>query len=246
MDILSIIGLVLAANAVLLGAVLRGAGLMALISLEAFMVVGVGTIAATCIQTPLPVMKHALRIFPWIIRPPPRDGQQIITKIVEWSNTARKQGLLGLEPLIARESDGFVQKALQLVVDGSEPEAISSAMLVELNMREHADIAAAKMFEGAGTYSPTLGIIGAVLGLMAVLQNLTDPAKLGAGIASAFTATIYGISLANLFFLPVAAKLKGIIHRQTQIREMIIDGMMSIAQGENPRAIEAKLQGYLH
>jgi chemotaxis protein MotA len=246
MDILSIIGLVLAANAVLLGAVLRGAGLMALISTEAFMVVGVGTIAATCIQTPLPVMKHALKIFPWIIRPPPRDGQQIITKIVEWSNTARKQGLLGLEPLIARESDGFVQKALQLVVDGSEPEAISSAMSVELNMREHADIAAAKMFEGAGIYSPTLGIIGAVLGLMAVLQNLTDPSKLGAGIASAFTATIYGISLANLFFLPVAAKLKGIIHRQTQVREMIIDGMMSIAQGENPRAIEAKLQGYLH
>ena len=91
MDILSIVGLVLAANAVLLGAVLRGAGLMALISLEAFMVVGVGTIAATCIQTPLPVMKHALRIFPWIVRPPPRDGSQFVTKIVEWSNTARKQ-----------------------------------------------------------------------------------------------------------------------------------------------------------
>ena len=246
MDILSIVGLVLAANAVLLGAVLRGAGLMALVSLEAFMVVGVGTIAATCIQTPLPVMKHALKIFPWVVRPPQRDGRQLIAKIVEWSNTARKQGLLGLEPLIARESDAFVQKALQLVVDGSEPEAISNAMSVELNMREHADITAAKMFEGAGIYSPTLGIIGAVLGLMAVLQNLTDPTKLGAGIASAFTATIYGISLANLFFLPVAAKLKGIIHRQTQFREMIIDGMICIAQGENPRAIEAKLQGYLH
>ena len=119
-------------------------------------------------------------------------------------------------------------------------------MEVELNMREHADISAAKMFEGMGIYSPTLGIIGAVLGLMAVLQNLADPAKLGHGIASAFTATIYGIGLANLFFLPVAAKLKGIIQRQTQFREMIIDGMMSIAQGENPRAIEAKLQGYLH
>ena len=246
MDILSIVGLVLAVNAVLLGAVLRGAGLAALISVEAFMVVGVGTIAATCIQTPLSVMKHALKIFPWIIRPPARDGSQIITKIVDWSNTARKQGLLGLEPLIVRETDAFVQKALQLVVDGSEPEAINNAMYVELSMREHADIAAAKMFEGAGIYSPTLGIIGAVLGLMAVLQNLTDPSKLGAGIASAFTATIYGISLANLFFLPVAGKLKGIIHRQTQIREMIIDGMMSIAQGENPRAIEAKLQGYLH
>jgi chemotaxis protein MotA len=246
MDILSIVGLVLAANAVLLGAVLRGAGLMALVSTEAFMVVGVGTIAATCVQTPLPVMKHALKIFPWIIKPPSRDGHQIITKIVDWSNTARKQGLLGLEPLIAKETDPFVQKALQLVVDGSEPEAISNAMYVELSVREHADVTAAKMFEGAGIYSPTLGIIGAVLGLMAVLQNLTDPAKLGAGIASAFVATIYGISLANLFFLPVSNKLKNIIHRQTQFREMIIDGMMCIAQGENPRAIEAKLQGYLH
>ncbi|MGH8202217.1 MAG: flagellar motor protein, partial [Steroidobacteraceae bacterium] len=125
MDILSIVGLVLAVNAVLLGAVLRGAGVMALVSTEAFMVVGVGTIAATCVQTPLPVLKHALKIFPWIIRPPSRDGKAIIAKIVDWSNTARKQGLLGLEPLIARESDGFVQKALQLVVDGSEPEAIS-------------------------------------------------------------------------------------------------------------------------
>jgi chemotaxis protein MotA len=246
MDILSIVGLVLAANAVLLGAVLRGAGLMALISFEAFMVVGVGTVAAICIQTPLPVMKHALKIFPWVIRPPSRDGSQLITRIVEWSNIARKQGLLGLEPLIAREQDEFVKKALQLVVDGSEPESISNAMNVELSMREHADITAAKMFEGMGIYSPTLGIIGAVLGLMAVLQNLTDPSKLGAGIASAFTATIYGISLANLFFLPVSAKLKNIIHRRTQMREMIIDGMMSIAQGENPRAIEAKLQGYLH
>jgi chemotaxis protein MotA len=246
MDILSIIGLVLAFNAVVVGAVLRGAGVMALVSVEALVIVGVGTVAATCIQTPLPVMKHALKIFPWIVRPPSRDGREIITKIVEWSNTARKQGLLGLEPLIAKESDAFVQKALQLVVDGGEPEAISSAMYVELSMREHADITAAKMFEGAGIYSPTLGIIGAVLGLMAVLQNLSDPSKLGAGIASAFTATIYGISFANLFFLPVAGKLKGIIHRQTQLREMIIDGMICIAQGENPRAIEAKLQGYLH
>ena len=246
MDILSIIGLVLAVNAVLLGAVLRGAGLAALISLEAVMVVGVGTIAATCIQTPLPVMKHALRIFPWIVRPPSRDGAAIITKIVEWSNTARKQGLLGLEPLIERESDAFIKKALQLVVDGSEPEAISNAMYVELSMREHADITAAKMFEGAGIYSPTLGIIGAVLGLMAVMQNLADPTRLGHGIAAAFTATVYGIGLANLFFLPVYAKLKVIIHRQTQMREMVIDGMLSIAQGENPRAIESKLQGYLH
>jgi chemotaxis protein MotA len=246
LDILSIIGLVLALNAILVGAVLKGAGIMALVSAAAFMIVVVGTIAAIFIQTPLSVMRRALRIFPWVIRPPTRDGKKLITKIVEWSNTARKQGLLGLEPTIAKEEDEFVKKALQLVVDGSEPESISNVMYVELNMREHADISAAKVFEGMGVYSPTLGIIGAVLGLMAVLQNLADPSKLGHGIAAAFTATVYGIGLANLLFLPVAAKLKAIIHRQTQFREMVIDGMLCIAQGENPRAIEAKLQGYLH
>ena len=246
MDILSIIGLVLALNAVLVGAVLKGAGLMALVSAAAFMIVIVGTIAAICIQTPLPVMQRALKIFPWIMRPPTRDGTVLIAKIVEWSNTARKQGLLGLEPMIAREPDDFVKKALQLVVDGSEPESISAVMFVDLNHREHADTTAAKVFEGMGVYSPTLGIIGAVLGLMAVMQNLADPSKLGHGIAAAFTATVYGIGLANLFFLPVAAKLKGTIASQSQVREMVIEGMLSIAQGENPRAIESKLQGYLH
>jgi chemotaxis protein MotA len=246
LDILSIVGVVLALNAILVGAVLKGAGLMALVSAAAFMIVIVGTIAAIFIQTPLHVMRRALKIFPWVMKPPARDGAVLIAKIVEWSNIARKQGLLGLEPMIYRESDDFVKKALQLVVDGSEPESISSVMYVDLNMREHADTTAAKVFEGMGIYSPTLGIIGAVLGLMAVLQNLADPSKLGHGIAAAFTATVYGIGLANLFFLPVAAKLKGIIHGQTQFREMVIDGMLSIAQGENPRAIEAKLQGYLH
>ena len=246
MDFLSIFGLALALCAVLVGAVLKGAGIMALVSAAAFMIVVVGTIAAILVQTPLPVMRRALSIFSWVMRPPVRDGNALINKIVEWSNTARKQGLLGLEPMIDRESDPFVKKALQLLVDGSEPDAISSVMNVELHVREHADITAAKVFEGMGVYSPTLGIIGAVLGLMAVMQNLADPTRLGHGIAAAFTATVYGIGLANLFFLPVAAKLKVIIQRQSQMREMVIDGMLSIAQGENPRSIESKLQGYLH
>jgi chemotaxis protein MotA len=245
-DFLSILGLALALCAVLVGAVLKGAGVMALVSAAAFMIVVVGTIAAILVQTPLPVMRRALAIFSWVMRPPARDGSLLIAKIVEWSNTARKQGLLGLEPVIDREPDPFVRKALQLLVDGSEPDAISNVMNVELHVREHADITAAKVFEGMGVYSPTLGIIGAVLGLMAVMQNLADPTRLGHGIAAAFTATVYGIGFANLFFLPVAAKLKVIIQRQTQLREMVIDGMLSIAQGENPRAIESKLQGYLH
>jgi len=245
MDILSIVGLVLALVALLVGSILKGAGLAALVSPAAFMIVVVGTIAAICVQTPIAVMKHALRIFPWVMKPPHVEPAKVVEKFVEWSNVARKQGLLGLEPAMNDEADLFTKKGLQLVVDGSEPDQIRSVMEVELNTREHADTTAAKVFEGMGIYSPTLGIIGAVLGLMAVMQNLSDPSKLGHGIAAAFTATVYGIGLANLFFLPAAAKLKVQIAHQTQIREMIIEGMLSLAQGENPRTIEAKLQGYL-
>jgi chemotaxis protein MotA len=246
MDILSIIGLILAFCAVLIGAVLKGAGIKALLSAAAFMIVIVGTIAAICLQTPMPVMKHAMRILPWVFRPPSVERRILIKKIVDWSNTARKQGLLGLEPIIEKESDDFVRKGLQLVVDGSEPDVIRSILEVDVHVREQADTRAAKVFEGMGIYSPTLGIIGAVLGLMAVMQNLADPSKLGQGIAAAFVATIYGIGLANLFFLPAANKLKVAIQSQSEVREMVIEGMISIAQGENPRAIESKLQGYLH
>ena len=246
MDILSLIGLVLAACAILVGAVLKGAGIQSLLSGAAFMIVVVGTIAAICVQTPLHVMKRALSILPWVFRPPTVERDAMIKRMVEWSNTARKQGLLGLESLIERERDDFVRKGLQLVVDGSEPEIIRNVLEVDLHTREQADTRAAKVFEGMGVYAPTLGIIGAVLGLMAVMQNLADPAKLGHGIAAAFVATIYGIGFANLFFLPAAAKLKVSIQAMSQTREMVIEGMISIAQGENPRSIEAKLHGYLH
>jgi chemotaxis protein MotA len=245
-DILSIIGLILAVCAILVGAVLKGAGIQSLLSSAAFMIVIVGTLAAICVQTPLHVMKRALSILPWVFRPPAVQRDSMVTKMVEWSNTARKQGLLGLESVIDREEDDFVRKGLQLVVDGSEPDVIRNVLEVDLHVREQADTRAAKVFEGMGVYAPTLGIIGAVLGLMAVMQNLADPAKLGHGIAAAFVATIYGIGFANLFFLPVANKLKVVIQSMSQTREMVIEGMISIAQGENPRSIEAKLQGYLH
>src|SRR5579872_2737654 len=246
MDMLSILGLLLASVAIILGAILKGAGVHALVSAAAFMIVVVGTFAAICIQTPIEVMRRALGLLPWVFHPPSHQPNLVVSKIVEWSNISRRQGLLGLERLIEGEPDAFLRKGLQLVVDGSEPDTIRSTLEVDMNAREAADTRAAKVFEGMGIYSPTLGIIGAVLGLMAVMQNLNDPSKLGHGIAAAFTATVYGIGLANLFFLPVAAKLKVIIQRQTQFREMIVDGMLCIAEGENPRAIEAKLQGYLH
>jgi chemotaxis protein MotA len=246
MDLFSLIGIVLALVAVLVGAVLKGAGIHALLSSAAFMIVVVGTFASILIQTPARVMKHAFGILPWIFRPPVLKPEEQIAKLVEWSQTARRQGLLGLESMLEKETDPFLQKGLQLVIDGSEPEAIRAILEVELDTREASDSRAAKVFEGMGIYSPTLGIIGAVLGLMAVMQNLADPSKLGHGIAAAFTATVYGIGLANLFFLPIANKLKTVIAAQTHVREMLVEGMVSIAQGENPRTIEAKLAGYLH
>jgi chemotaxis protein MotA len=246
MDILSIVGLTLAFFSIIVGAILKGAGIKALLSAAAFTIVVMGTVAAICVQTPMSVMKHAMHIFPWVFKPPAVKGEELIKKIVEWSNIARKQGLLGLEPIVEKESEGFIKKGLQLVVDGGEPEVIRGILEVELHTREQTDLRAAKVFEGLGIYSPTLGIIGAVLGLMAVMQNLADPSKLGQGIAAAFVATIYGIGLANLFFLPFAAKLKVAIQMQSHVREMVVEGLISIAQGENPRNIEAKLSGFLH
>lgn len=246
MDILSIAGIVLAFVSLLVGAELKGAGVHSLLSAAAFMIVIVGTVAAICVQTPLGVMTHALKIAGWIFKPPANKQRELIQKLMEWSNIARKQGLLGLESLMTDEKDNFLLKGMQLVVDGSEPEEIRSIMEVEVEERESADMRAAKVYEGMGIYAPTLGIIGAVLGLIAVMQNLADPSKLGHGIAAAFTATIYGIGLANLFFLPMANKLKVAIQAQTQSRQMIIEGLVAIAQGENPRSIETKLQGYLH
>jgi chemotaxis protein MotA len=244
-DILSIVGLLLAGVAIIAGAILKGAGVHALLSSAAFMIVVVGTMAAICLQTPLNVMRRAFAMLPWVFRPPARAPAAQIAKLVEWSNIARKQGLLGLEPLLRREPDAFLRKGLQLVVDGSAPDTIRSTLEVDMDARESADLRAAKVFEAMGVYSPTLGIIGAVLGLMAVMQNLADPSKLGHGIAAAFTATVYGIGLANLLFLPMANKLKVAVQSHAHEHEMLIEGLISIAQGDNPRVIESRLRGYL-
>jgi chemotaxis protein MotA len=244
-DVLSVIGLVLAVVAVTGGAVLKGAGLQSLLSSAAFLIVIVGTLASTLVQTPMSVMRRALVLLPWLIKPPRHSPEKLIGKLVEWSAVSRKQGLLGLEPIMDREPDPFLRKGLQLVVDGSDPDNIRSTLEVDMHVRETADIRAAKVFEGMGIYAPTLGIIGAVLGLMSVLQNLADPSLLGKGIAAAFVATVYGIGLANLLFLPMANKLKIAVHNQAQIHEMLIEGLIAIAQGENPRTIEGRLRGYL-
>ena len=164
---------------------------------------------------------------------------------MEWSTRARRSGLLGLEALVEQQNDPFARKGLQLLVDGVEPESIRHMLEIDLGGQEDRDLAAAKVFEGMGIYSPTMGIVGAVLGLIAVMKNLDDPSKLGLGISAAFTATIYGIGAANLVLLPMANKLKTVIAQNTRDREMLIEGLIAIAQGENPRNIETQLSGYL-
>ncbi len=245
MDILSLMGIALAFIAILGGNILEGGHTSSLIQATAFLIVGGGTVGAIMLQTPMDIFMKSLKMAAWVIFPPKLAASEAIEKIVNWSNIARKEGLLGLESLAENEPELFARKGLQLLVDGSEPEAIRNIMEVELSTKEYKDTQAAKVYEGMGGYAPTIGIIGAVMGLIHVMNNLADPSKLGSGIAVAFVATIYGVGLANLFFLPMANKLKGLIHDQTQFREMIIEGVVSIAEGENPRNIETKLQGYL-
>lgn len=246
MEALSLTGIVLAFAVVIFGSILKGSGLAALWSAAAFVVVIVGTSAAIMVQTRAPVLRRALRMARWVIHPPASDSQALIAKVLGWSEIARRQGLLGLESHFETEADPFAKKGLQLLVDGSEPEVIRGILEVEVAVKEHAEIEAAKVFEAAGTYAPTMGIIGAVMGLMAVMENLSDPSKLGPGIAGAFVSTVYGIASANLLLLPIASKLKGVIRGQAQQREMMIEGLIAIAEGENPRNIETKLQGFLH
>lgn len=245
MDILTLLGVVVALGAILGGNILEGGHTDSLMQLTAFVIVFGGTVGALLIQSQLSVFMRAMKLTIWLVLPPKLAPAEAIEKIVGWSNIARKEGLLGLEAVTETEDDVFARKGLQLLVDGSEPETIRSILEVELSTKEHTDTQAAKVYEAMGGYSPTIGILGAVMGLIHVMNNLADPSKLGSGIAVAFVATIYGVGLANLFFLPMANKLKSVIHDQTQFREMVIEGIISIAEGENPRNIESKLQGYL-
>ena len=246
MDILSILGVLLALGAIIGGNILEGGHTDSLIQLTAFIIVFGGTIGAIMIQVPLATFMRAMSISSWVFKAPPQQPQGIIEKIVSWSNIARREGLLGLENIAEQEPDPFARKGLQLLVDGNEPEIIRGILEVDMDAQEHRDVQAAKVFEGMGGYAPTIGIIGAVMGLIHVMNNLADPSMLGSGIAVAFVATIYGVGFANLFFLPIANKLKGHIHVQLRMREMLLEGIVSIAEGENPRNIETKLNGYLH
>lgn len=245
MDLLSIFGILLAFIVVIGGNLIDGGHIAALFNFSAAFIVIGGTFAAAAIQTPSRNLKRSFDLLKWVFVPPVLRFEEGISKIMVWANTARRDGLLGLESLAEREKDSFARKGLQLLVDGSEPESIRSMLEVELIVKEQRDIEAARLYESMGGYAPTIGILGAVMGLIHVMGNLANPLELGSGIAVAFVATIYGVAFANLFLLPVAGKIRCAIREQSHYRELIIEGIIGIAEGENPRAIELKLSGFL-
>ncbi len=246
MDVLSLVGVVLAFAAIIGGNSIEGGSINALVNLPAAVIVLGGTFGATLLQTSLATLRHAGSQLSWIFQPPPLDFTAAMRKVTAWSTTARRDGLLGLENVAETERDLFARKGLQLLVDGAEPEVIRNVLELELTAREQRDLAGAKVYDSLGGYAPTIGIIGAVLGLIHVMQHLEDPSTLGPGIATAFVATIYGVAFANLLFFPIAGKLKSLVEREAQYREMIIEGLIGVAEGENPRSIELKMQSFIH
>ncbi|MCX7163107.1 MAG: flagellar motor protein [Betaproteobacteria bacterium] len=245
MDKISVAGLALGLAAIVVGQVLEGGHVGSLIQPTAMLIVLGGTLGAVMLQSPLPVFMTGMRMGSWVFFPPVLDPNGLINDLGRWSQIARKEGLLALEAQIASLSDPFATKGLQLLVDGAEPERLREVLEVEISAYEANLKLASRVWESAGGYSPTIGILGAVMGLIHVMENLSDPAKLGSGIAVAFVATIYGVGAANLIFLPVAKKLMANIGRLVTMREMLVDGLVGIANGDNPRIIESRLQGYL-
>jgi len=244
MDKLALGGFLLAVVAVAGGFVLEGGSLSTLLHLPAFFIVIGGTVGAVMLQTPLDQFRQGIKMLPWVFRPDQLPLQHTADRIVHWGSAARGNGFLALEQDALAEHDPFLHRGLNLLVDGVEPKVLQDTLDAELTLERERLLRGARIFDAMGGYSPTIGIVGAVLGLIQALSNISEPQLLGMGIATAFVATIYGVGFANLLFIPVGNKLKSLVHQQTLYHELIVEGLVSIAHGENPRNIERKLAAY--
>ena len=184
-------------------------------------------------------------MFSWVAKPPKPAFNELIAQVIAWAQISRKEGLLALEAKTQQIREPFTRKALQMLIDGVEPDRIRDVLEVDIVSWERELKTSAKIWEAAAGYSPTIGILGAVMGLIHVMENLSDPGRLGAGIAVAFVATIYGVGAANLIFLPTAKRLILQIGQLVSARELLVDGIVCIGHGENPRLIETRLRGYV-
>jgi chemotaxis protein MotA len=245
MDWGSLGGIALALISILYGQALEGGHIGSLLQPAAFFIVFFGTLGAVLLQTKPKNFKLGLDMAKLIFQPPIDDRSELAKRAIGWSLIARKDGVLGLENNMQRENEPFIKKGLQLMVDGIAPEKIREICAIDIHFYEVQQRNAVKIWDAAGGYAPTIGILGAVIGLIHVMENLADPALLGSGIAVAFVATVYGVGLANLVFLPVANKLKGHIQYELMRREMLLNAWVSIAKGDHPKVVEERIQAYL-
>ena len=245
MDLLTVIGFILAIGAIVGGQLLEGGHVGSIVQLTAAVIVIGGTVGAVMVNYPMAIFLKALANSKMIFFNVHVDSRAMIAQIVQLATLSRKQGLLALEDKLKTLKDPFLKKGLQLVIDGTEAKAIREILEIEVEQFEDENNLSGKVYESLGGFAPTIGILGAVLGLIHVMENLADPSKLGSGIAVAFVATIYGVGSANLLFLPMGGKIKLKTRELVLARQLIIEGLVSLAQAENPKMIEEKLSGYL-
>jgi chemotaxis protein MotA len=244
-DFASIGGLLLAVGGILGGLILDGGKVQDVKQVTAALIVFGGTIGAVLVTTPLAVVLGAVKRLGAVFFDTAQPVAETIEKIIGYATQARKQGIVSLEQEAGAISDPFLRKALNLAVDGMELSQIRGIMELEIELMEERGEAEAKAFESAGGYAPTMGIIGAVLGLIQVMKNLANIDEVGRGIAGAFVATVYGLAAANLFFLPSGGKLKARLKAAVQLREMMLGGVLAIVEGLNPKLIRIKLDAYI-
>jgi len=244
MDKLSFLGIFVAMATILGSQVAEGVHLDSLMNLPAFLIVLGGSLGAVILETPKSTLVRAFKMFFWIVRPPKFDISKLQNDIINWNSVLKKEGILGLEKVMEETTEPFNKRALQLCVDGHDVNDIQHLLEIEADNEHDRCINSARIFEALGGYSPTMGILGAVLGLTHVLRQLNEPAQLGAGIAVAFVATIYGVAFANLFWLPVASKLKQRSDERLYLRRIVLMGVVSMAEGNGTRALQNKLQSF--
>ncbi len=245
MDWGSVAGLVLALAGIILGQLLEGGRVGSLLQPAAFLIVVCGTLGAVLLQSGFPNFLRGVRMASKVFNPQEDDYVSVMRDVTMWSGTARREGLLSLERFMDDIKDPFIEKGLRLVVDGIDPFKLRDMLDIDISAYETEQRLAVRVWESAGGYAPTVGILGAVLGLIHVMENLSDPSRLGSGIAVAFVATIYGVGPANLILLPIGSKLKTIVNHDVARRERLADAFVGIALGDNPRLIEERMSAYL-
>jgi chemotaxis protein MotA len=245
MDFASVGGILLAVIGILGGLIIEGGSIAQVTQPTAMMIVLGGTMGAVMLQFPLNIFVAAMKQFLRIFVSNRSDNEAVIVQLVAFADKARRTGILKLDEDLDEVADPFLKQALMLAIDGTEPSAVRQIMQLELNNKSEGEERICQVFESAGGFAPTVGIIGAVIGLIQVMQRLDNINEVGRGIAIAFVATIYGVGLANLVFLPAAGKLRIRQQEEQMVKEMMLEGVISIQEGMNPRMIEIKLRTFL-